>query len=88
MLRDIAPDMYRKITIKVRWSGYRSNTYEIPLSTDLSGYVNLESLARRTARAIVHFMQASRISLSSDRVVIHRLEEISPGIWIPVLITH
>jgi len=60
----------------------------MPLSTVFSDYVNLQSLARRTARAIVHFMQANRISLSSDRVVIHRLEEISPGIWIPVLITH
>jgi len=88
MLHDIAPDMYRKITLKVRWSGYRSNIYDIPLSTDPSGYVNLQSLARRTARAIVHFMQANGIFLSWERVVIHRLEEISPGIWIPVLITH
>jgi len=88
MLHDLAPDMYRKITLKVRWSGYRSNTYEIPLSTDLSGYVNLQSLARRTARAIVHFMHANGIFLPYDRVVIHRLEEISPGIWIPVLMTH
>jgi hypothetical protein len=58
------------------------------MSTDPSGYVNLQSLARRTARAIVHFMQANGIFLPWERVVIHRLEEISPGIWIPVLITH
>jgi len=88
MLHDIAPDMHRRITLRVRWSGYRSNTYEIPLSTDFSGYINIQSLARRTARAIVHFMHANGIILPYDRVVIHRLEEISPGIWIPVLITH
>jgi len=58
------------------------------LSTDSSGYVNLQSLARRTARAIVHFMQVNGISLSSDRVMIHRLEEISPGIWILAIITN
>jgi len=88
MMRDIAPDMLGRITLKVRWSGYHSNTYEIPLSADYNGYVNLASLARRTARAIVHFMQANHILLSWDRVMIHRLEETRPGIWIPVLMTH
>jgi len=88
MMHDIAPDMLGRITLKVRWSGYHSNTYEIPLSNDFQGYVNLASLARRTGRAIVHFMQANGIILSWDRVVMHRLEEIRPGIWIPVLTTH
>lgn len=88
LMHDIAPDMSNRITLKVRWSGYHSNTYEIPLSGDYNGYVNISSLARRTARAIVHFMQANGIMLPWDRVVVHRLEEIRPGIWIPVLITH
>jgi len=88
LMHDIAPDMYGKISLKVRWSGYRSNTYNMPLSADYHGYVDLQSLARRTSRAIVHFMQSNGISLPWNRVVIHRLEEISPGIWIPVLTTH
>ncbi|KAI0288256.1 hypothetical protein BC826DRAFT_916038 [Russula brevipes] len=89
LLHDVAPDMYhRKITLKIRWSGYRSNTYDIPLSGDYNGFVNLPSLARRTSRAIVHFMQQNGIRLPHDRVVVHRLEEISPGVWIPVLMTH
>lgn len=88
LMHDIAPDMTSRITLKVRWSGYHSNTYEIPLSGDYNGYVNIASLARRTARAIVHFMQTNGIMLPWDRVVVHRLEEIRPGIWIPVLITH
>jgi len=88
LMHDIAPDMSNRITLKVRWSGYHSNTYEIPLSADYNGYVNTSSLARRTARAIVHFMQANGIMLPWDRVVVHRLEEIRPGNWIPVLTTH
>jgi hypothetical protein len=77
------------------------------LSADFNGYVNISSLARRTARAIVHFMQVNAtlrtwsfndgliyrpqtngITLPWNRVVIHRLEETRPGIWIPVLMTH
>ncbi|KAH9962389.1 hypothetical protein BC827DRAFT_1130390 [Russula dissimulans] len=87
-IQDVAPDMYGKITLKVRWTGYHSNTYSIPLSRDYQGYLDLQSLARRSARAIVHFMQANNIFLSWERVVIHRLEEVRPGIWLPVLITH
>jgi hypothetical protein len=85
---DLAPDARGRITLKVRWAGFRSLTYEIPVSADYDGYVNLQSLARRIARAIVHFMTSNHIALSWDRVVLHRLEEITPGIWIPVLTTH
>ncbi|KAI0299704.1 hypothetical protein B0F90DRAFT_1630618 [Multifurca ochricompacta] len=87
-LHDLAPDVRGRITLKVRWAGFRSLTYEIPVSTDYDGYVNLQSLARRVARAIVHFMSSNAIALSWDRVVLHRLEEITPGVWIPVLTTH
>jgi hypothetical protein len=87
-LHDLAPDARGRITLKVRWAGYRSLTYEIPVSQDYDGYVNLQSLVRRVARAIVHFMTSNHIALSWDRVVLHRLEEITPGIWIPVLTTH
>jgi hypothetical protein len=37
---------------------------------------------------LIHYSQTNGISLSWHRVVMHRLEEISPGVWIPVLITH
>jgi hypothetical protein len=87
-MHDLAPDARGRITLKVRWAGFRSLTYEIPVSTDYDGYVNQQSLARRVARAIVHFMTSNAIALSWDRVVLHRLEEITPGIWIPVLTTH
>lgn len=35
--------------------------YTIPLSSDHGGYVDLQTLARRTARAIVHYMQVSPV---------------------------
>lgn len=44
------------IYFSFKWSGYPSLTYDIPLD----GYgdrVNLQTLARRTARAVVHFLQ-------------------------------
>ncbi|KAI9448568.1 hypothetical protein H4582DRAFT_2107817 [Lactarius indigo] len=85
-LHDLAPDARGRITLKVR--AFRSLTYEIPVSAEYDGHVNLQSLARRIARAIVHFMTSNAIALSWDRVVLHRLEEITPGIWIPVLTTH
>ncbi|KAH9991440.1 hypothetical protein BJV77DRAFT_1007459 [Russula vinacea] len=89
LMHDIASDMYGgKIQLRVRWSGYRSNTYSIPMSADYHGYIDLQSLARRTSRAIAHFMQLNGIALAWNRVVIHRLEESNPGTWIPVLTTH
>jgi len=87
-MHDLAPDHRGRITLKVRWAGYRSLTYEIPISAEYDGYVNLQSLARRIARAIGHFMTSNHIALPWERVTLHRLEEITPGIWIPVLTTH
>jgi len=37
---------------------------------------------------LIRNLQANNIFLSWERVIIHRLEEIRPGIWIPVLMTH
>ncbi|KAI0253142.1 hypothetical protein BJV78DRAFT_1197037 [Lactifluus subvellereus] len=87
-IRDLAPDHRGRITLKVRWTGYHSLVYEIPVSSEYDGFINLQSLARRVARAIVHFMTKNAIALHWDRVVVHRLEEIQPGVWIPVLSTH
>ncbi|KAH9970828.1 hypothetical protein BGW80DRAFT_1175521 [Lactifluus volemus] len=86
-IREIA-DMRGRLTLKVRWTGYRSLVYEIPVSSEFDGSVNLQSLVRRISRAIVHFMNKNAISLHWDRVVVHRVEEAQPGIWIPVLSTH
>ena len=47
--------------LRDQWSGYRSNMYNIPLSTDYHGYVDVQSLARRTARAIAHFMEVNAL---------------------------
>ncbi|KJA30134.1 hypothetical protein HYPSUDRAFT_60974 [Hypholoma sublateritium FD-334 SS-4] len=72
--------------IYLKWAGYSSLTYEIPLD----GYdsrINLETLARRVSRACVHYLQANVIPIVWDRVVLHHLEEISYGVWQPMLST-
>ncbi|KAH9976334.1 hypothetical protein BGW80DRAFT_1167838 [Lactifluus volemus] len=86
-IRDIV-DMCNPLTLKVRWTGYHSLIYEIPVSSEFDGTVNLQRLVRRVARAIVHFMDQNAIALHLDRVVVHCLEEVQPGSWIPVLSTH
>ncbi|KAG2013365.1 hypothetical protein CC2G_010286 [Coprinopsis cinerea AmutBmut pab1-1] len=76
----------RRILLRVKWSGYNSMTYEIPLD----GYdrrVDLETLARRVSRACVHYLQANVIPILWDRVVLHHLEEVSYGVWQPMLST-
>ncbi|KAF7790096.1 hypothetical protein EIP86_001046 [Pleurotus ostreatoroseus] len=75
-----------RIILKVRWSGYTSMTYEIPVD-GYEGRVQLQTLARRIARACVHFLQANMIPISWDRVILYHLEEISIGVWQPVLST-
>jgi tRNA-specific adenosine deaminase 1 len=42
-----------------QWTGYRSLVYEIPVSNEFDGSVNLQSLVRRISRAIVHFMNVN-----------------------------
>ena len=82
-------------------------TYEIPVD-GYEGRVQLQTLARRIARACVHFLQvstcprhvrkysavltgcrpqANMIPISWDRVILYHLEEISIGVWQPVLST-
>ncbi|KIM83875.1 hypothetical protein PILCRDRAFT_68793 [Piloderma croceum F 1598] len=83
---DFNTDARGRINLKIRWAGYPTLTYNIPLD----GYgdrVNLETLARRTARSIVHVIltQTNIIPVPWDRVEMLRLEEIAPGTWQPVL---
>jgi len=88
LMHDVSVDMYGKIPLIIRWMGYCSVIYKILLSSDYYDNVDMQHLARRTARAIVNFMAINSITLSLNRVVMHRLEEISLGVWVPVLTTH
>ncbi|KAA1466045.1 hypothetical protein DENSPDRAFT_768703 [Dentipellis sp. KUC8613] len=83
---DLNVDNRGRLILRVRWTGYRSLTYEIPVS-GYGGSVHMQSLARRIARAIVHFLTTNAITIPWDRVVLHRLEEMSLGTWMPVLTT-
>jgi hypothetical protein len=84
-IHDLHAD-YRRNTIylKIRWAGYNSLTYEIPLES-YDNRINLQTLARRVSRACVHYLQANRIPIPWDRVELHHLEEISYGVWQPML---
>lgn len=42
----------------LQWTGYNSMTYELPVDT-YDGRVELQTVARRIARACVHFLQVS-----------------------------
>lgn len=83
---DLNVDPRGRIILKIRWSGYTSMTYEIPVD-GYEGRVQLQTLARRIARACVHFLQANMIPISWDRVILYHLEETSIGVWQPVLST-
>ncbi|PIL36862.1 hypothetical protein GSI_00552 [Ganoderma sinense ZZ0214-1] len=85
-LYDLNADARGRIILKIRWTGYNSMTYELPADC-YDGRVELQTLARRIARACVHFLQANMIPVSWDRVILYHLEEISPGTWQPVLST-
>ncbi|KAI0052205.1 hypothetical protein FA95DRAFT_1483941 [Auriscalpium vulgare] len=87
--RDLNTDSRGRVRLIVRWTGYRSGSYEIPISGYSDGRtVDLQSLARRITRGVVHFLSANHISIPWDRVVLHRLEETSVGTWMPVLTTY
>ncbi|KAI0688543.1 hypothetical protein BC835DRAFT_303718 [Cytidiella melzeri] len=83
---DLNVDSRGRIILKIRWSGYSSMTYEIPVD-GYEGRVQLTTLARRIARACVHFLQANMIPISWDRVILYHLEETTVGVWQPVLST-
>ncbi|KAF4575185.1 hypothetical protein EYR40_005081 [Pleurotus pulmonarius] len=84
---DFHPDHRGRILLKIKWAGYSSMTYEIPLDK-YDGRVSLSTLARRVSRACVHYLQANIIPVSWDRVQLHHLEEIAYGTWQPMLSTH
>uniref|UniRef100_A0A8H8CKR6 DUF6741 domain-containing protein n=1 Tax=Psilocybe cubensis TaxID=181762 RepID=A0A8H8CKR6_PSICU len=83
---DLHADSRGRIHLRVKWTGYSSLTYEIPLD-GYDGRVDLQTLARRVSRACVHYLQANVIPILWDRVLLHHLEEISYGVWQPMLST-
>ncbi|KXN87950.1 hypothetical protein AN958_07960 [Leucoagaricus sp. SymC.cos] len=85
-IHDLHADPRGRILLKVKWVGYSSLTYEIPLDA-YDGRVNLSTLARRVSRACVHYLQANVIPILWDRVELHHLEEVSYGVWQPMLST-
>ncbi|KZT26883.1 hypothetical protein NEOLEDRAFT_1155272 [Neolentinus lepideus HHB14362 ss-1] len=83
-LYDLNVDARQRIYMKVSWSGYSTMTYEIPMQ-GYGGHVDLQALARRVARACVHYLQSQAMPLQYDRVVLHQLEEVSVGVWQPIM---
>ncbi|PPQ79497.1 hypothetical protein CVT25_003379 [Psilocybe cyanescens] len=83
---DLHADSRGRIHLRVKWTGYSSLTYEIPLD-GYDGRVDLQTLARRVSRACVHYLQANVIPILWDRVLLHHLEEVSYGVWQPMLST-
>ncbi|KAF9569414.1 hypothetical protein CPC08DRAFT_623846 [Agrocybe pediades] len=83
---DLHADGRGRIHLRVKWTGYSSLTYEIPLD-GYDGRVDLQTLARRVSRACVHYLQANVIPIVWDGVLLHHLEEVSYGVWQPMLST-
>ncbi|PFH52592.1 hypothetical protein AMATHDRAFT_56648 [Amanita thiersii Skay4041] len=83
-LHDLHANSRGRILLKIRWNGYSSLTYEIPLDS-YDGRISLQTLARRISRACVHFLQANIVPVVWDRVELHHIEEIAYGVWQPML---
>ncbi|THV05386.1 hypothetical protein K435DRAFT_104223 [Dendrothele bispora CBS 962.96] len=85
-IHDLHADRKCAILLKIRWAGYNSLTYEIPLDV-YDSHISLSTLARRVSRACCHYLQTNHIPVPCDRVELHHLEEISYGVWQPMLST-
>ncbi|OSX59308.1 hypothetical protein POSPLADRAFT_1150023 [Postia placenta MAD-698-R-SB12] len=74
---DLNADHRGKIVLKLRWTGYTSMTYELPVD-GYDGRVELQTLARRVARACVHFIQLSffkRLTIELYTSLHHKLPD-------------
>ncbi|KAJ7179488.1 hypothetical protein C8R46DRAFT_1173783 [Mycena filopes] len=85
-VQDLHADWRRRIYLRVRWAGYAPLTYEVPLDVR-DGRVSMQALSRRVARACVHYLQMNMVPVMYSRVELHHLEEISYGVWQPMLST-
>ncbi|KAG6866490.1 hypothetical protein C0991_003034 [Blastosporella zonata] len=83
-MHDFHADGRGRVLLRIQWAGYSPMTYEIPLEA-YDGRVSLGTIARRISRACVHYLQANIIPVVWDRVQLHHLEEISYGVWQPML---
>ncbi|THH08129.1 hypothetical protein EW145_g2911 [Phellinidium pouzarii] len=81
---ELHADRNGEILLKVAWTGYRTITYRVPVDW-YDGRVRISSLARRVARACIHYLQSNAIPQSWERVKIYSIEEITYGTWQPQL---
>jgi hypothetical protein len=77
---DLGVDHRGKIYVKVSWPGYSPLNYEIPVD-GYGGLVDLQSLTRRIARAVTHYLQANIIPIPADRIELSHMDEVSMGTW-------
>ncbi|KDQ64973.1 hypothetical protein JAAARDRAFT_146261 [Jaapia argillacea MUCL 33604] len=84
---DLNADHRRQFWLKVKWQNYPSVMYKVPVQQAYDDRVDLQSVARRVARACTHYFQSNAIPASMDRILLVQLEESSPGVWLPVLTT-
>ncbi|KAG8218338.1 hypothetical protein J3R82DRAFT_3954 [Butyriboletus roseoflavus] len=73
--QDLGVDARGKIYVNLRWPGYPPLNYEIPVD-GYSGYVDIQSLARRVGRAVTHYLQVAYpiwCEVISNPAFIHRL---------------
>jgi len=82
--RDLATDGRGNLYMKIIWSGYAPLTYEIPIDGH-DGRVSLQTLMRRVSRACLHYIQSRAVLLHPDRILLHSIEEVTPGTWQPVM---
>ncbi|VDC06245.1 unnamed protein product [Peniophora sp. CBMAI 1063] len=73
--------------VRIRWNGYPPLSYEIPVTVTSGDYVSMSGLARRLGRAVLHYLQSNGTVISSKRILLHRLEEETPGVWLPIFST-
>jgi len=82
--RDLSTDSRGNLYMKILWSGYAPLTYEIPVD-GYDGRMSLQTLMRRVARACLHYVQSRAILMHPDRIILHSIEEVTPGTWQPIM---
>ncbi|KAJ3761004.1 hypothetical protein EV360DRAFT_68220 [Lentinula raphanica] len=73
------------VLMDIAWVGYYTRRYGIPIKASNNNRIDLQSLARRIFRACNEYFQTNRIPIPLDQVNLQRIEEISYGIWQPIL---
>lgn len=84
-LYDLHAESTGTILLTIRWSGYSPMSYEIPVDSSYDGRVSLQTLARRIARACVHYLRSNMVPIMRNHLELHHIEETSYGVWQPML---